>query len=89
MAFFFFLLVLITVLVLPVVVIAVVKAVPRLIERSQDRAPPELESRLVRIEEAIDAMAVEIERLRTAEVDAMSAARRIGVGEEPPAGRDL
>lgn len=91
MAFFLFLLVLITVLVLPVVLITVVKVVPRVIDRSlqpQDRATPELESRLARIEEAIDAMAVEIERLRTGEVDAVSAARRLPALEEPAPDRD-
>lgn len=91
MPFFLFLLVLITVLVLPVVLITVIKVVPRMIERSipaQDRTTPELESRLVRIEEAIDAMAVEIERLRTGEVEAMSAARRLPRGEAPASERD-
>jgi hypothetical protein len=90
MAFFFFLLVLITVLVLPAVVFTVVKVVPRMIDRSlqQDRATPELESRLARIEDAIDAMAVEIERLRAGEEDAMSTARRLPGGADAAAERD-
>lgn len=79
MVFFLFMLVLMGVVVTPIVIFTVMRVVPRIIDRTVppivDRfvagtaVSPELDARLVRIEEAIDAMAVEIERMRTQELE--------------------
>lgn len=57
----------------PVVIYTVSRVVPRVVDRSLapivDRISPELEGRLSRIEEAIDAMAGEIERMRERELN--------------------
>jgi hypothetical protein len=81
MAFFLAMIVLLLVVVVPVVIFTVARVVPRVVDRSVpiiSAAPsPELDARLSRIEDAIDAMAVEIERLRTGELPAESAPRRL------------
>ena len=80
MMFFLFLLVLLGVVVTPIVIFTVMRVVPRVIDRTVppivDRInvnaamSPEVDARLTRIEEAIDAMAVEIDRMRAKELEA-------------------
>jgi hypothetical protein len=81
MAIFMFMIVLLLVVVVPVVIFTVARVVPRVVDRTVPpaftSASPELEARLSRIEDAIDAMSVEIERLRTGELPAESAPRRL------------
>ena len=75
--FFLFMFVLMAVVVAPVVIFTVSRIVPRIVDRTVpplvDRfastTTPELDARLTRIEEAIDAMAVEIERIRAGDLD--------------------
>ncbi|MGH7710082.1 MAG: hypothetical protein ACREOG_02300 [Gemmatimonadaceae bacterium] len=89
--------VLLGVVVTPIVIFTVARVVPRVVDRTvppiMDRfvsgTTPEVEARLTRIEEAIDAMAVEIERLRTGELDSYQARPRLGASapsdrESPP-----
>ncbi len=87
MLFFLFALVLMGVVITPIVIFTVMRVVPRVIDRTVppivDRitvsasVSPELDARLTRIEEAIDAMAVEIERLRARELDPPDVLRRL------------
>lgn len=80
MMFFLFLLVLLGVVVTPIVIFTVMRVVPRVIDRTVppivDRInvsaamSPEVDARLTRIEEAIDAMAVEIDRMRAKGLEA-------------------
>jgi hypothetical protein len=80
-----FMILLMLVIIVPVVIITVARVVPRVVDRTVppvvDRfaggTTPEIEARLTRIEDAIDAMAVEIERLRTGELPAAAAPRRL------------
>jgi hypothetical protein len=82
MAFFFLMVVFMALVIAPVVIFTVTRIVPRVVDRTVppivDRfaagTSPEIEARLTRIEEAIDAMAIEIERLRTGELPAAKAA---------------
>ncbi len=77
MVYMLFLTVLIAVVVAPVVIFTVMRVVPRVVDRTVppivDRfasgMSPELDARLTRIEEAIDAMATEIERMRSHELE--------------------
>lgn len=87
MLFFLFALVLMGVVVTPIVIFTVMRVVPRIIDRTVppivDRfvagtaVSPELDARLIRIEEAIDAMAVEIERMRTKELEPSESLQRL------------
>ena len=84
MIYLLFMTLLIAVVVAPVVIFTVTRVVPRIVDRTVppvvDRfvgTTPELEARLTRIEEAIDAMATEIERLRAGEVPTYDAPQRI------------
>jgi hypothetical protein len=80
MIYLLFMTVLIAVVVAPVVIYTVSRIVPRVIERSVPpvtRTSPEVEARLTRIEEAIDAMAIEIERIRTGDLENYEAPRRL------------
>jgi hypothetical protein len=80
MAFFFFMLVMMMVLIVPVVIITVARVVPRVVDRVVPpvKGPsPELEARLTRIEDAIDAMAEEIERIRTGDLDEVQSSPRL------------
>lgn len=71
--FFFFIALMFGLVITPVVIFTIMRIVPRVVDRTVppivDRIAsatlsPELDARLSRIEEAIDAMATEIERLR-------------------------
>lgn len=68
MIVFLLMLILAVFVIAPVVIYTVSRVVPRVVDRTLppiiDRISPELEGRLSRIEEAIDAMAGEIERMR-------------------------
>ena len=85
MIYLLFMTLLIAVVVAPVVIFTVTRVVPRIIDRTvppiADRfasgTSPEVEARLTRIEEAIDAMATEIERLRAGEVPTYDAPQRL------------
>ena len=87
MMFFLFMLVLLGVVVTPIVIFTVMRVVPRIIDRTVpplvDRitvsaaVSPELDARLIRIEEAIDAMAVEIDRMRMKELEASEPPQRL------------
>jgi hypothetical protein len=85
MIYLLFMTLLIAVVVAPVVIFTVTRVVPRIVDRTVppvvDRfvgTTPELEARLTRIEEAIDAMATEIERLRTGELSSYDAPAKLG-----------
>jgi hypothetical protein len=84
--FFFFIALLFGLVITPVVIFTIMRVVPRVVDRTVppivDRIAsaalsPELDARLNRIEEAIDAMATEIERMRTGEVEAPEAQQRL------------
>jgi len=84
--FFFFIALLFGLVITPVVIFTIMRVVPRVVDRTVppivDRIAsaalsPELDARLNRIEEAIDAMATEIERMRTGEVEAPEAQARL------------
>lgn len=85
MAFFMFMIVLLLVVIVPVVIFTVARVVPRVVDRTVPPAitppSPELDARLSRIEDAIDAMAVEIERLRTGELPVESGRPRLPKGQ--------
>lgn len=75
--FFLFVAVLFGLVITPVVIFTVMRVVPRVVDRTvppivdkiaSAALSPELDARLNRIEEAIDAMATEIERLRSGEL---------------------
>ena len=84
---FFFFAVLLAVVVLPVTIFTVMRVVPRVVDRT---VPPivdrfsagvpltqELDARLTRIEEAIDAMATEIDRMRTRDLESQPVQRQL------------
>ncbi len=84
--FFFFIALLFGLIITPVVIFTIMRVVPRVVDRTVppivDRIAsaalsPELDARLNRIEEAIDAMATEIERMKTAELEAQDARPRL------------
>lgn len=84
--FFFFIALLFGLVITPVVIFTIMRVVPRVVDRTVPRIvdriasaalSPELDARLNRIEEAIDAMATEIERMRTGEVEAPEAQPRL------------
>ena len=84
MIYLLFMTLLIAVVVAPVVIFTVTRVVPRIVDRTVppvvDRfvgTTPELEARLTRIEEAIDAMATEIERIRTGNLEPYEPQRRL------------
>ncbi|MGQ0641834.1 MAG: hypothetical protein ACT4P6_13880 [Gemmatimonadaceae bacterium] len=85
MVYLLFLTLLIVVVIAPIVIFTVVRVVPRVVDRTVppivDRfamgTSPEVEARLTRIEEAIDAMATEIERIRTGDLESYEAPRRL------------
>ncbi len=80
MIYLLFMTLLIAVVVAPIVIFTVSRVVPRVIERTVapvTRTSPEIEARLARIEEAIDAMAIEIERIRTGDLENYEAPRRL------------
>jgi len=85
MIYLLFMTLLIAVVVAPVVIFTVTRVVPRIIDRTvppiADRfasgTSPEVEARLTRIEEAIDAMATEIERIRTGDLEPYEPQRRL------------
>jgi len=80
-----FMALLLAVVVAPIVIFTVTRVVPRVVDRTVppivDRfssgVSPELEARLSRIEEAIDAMATEIENLRRRDLDAAAETPRL------------
>jgi hypothetical protein len=85
--FFFFIALLFAVVITPVVVFTIIRVVPRVVDRTVppivDRITtaslsPELDARLNRIEEAIDAMATEIERMKTGELETYKEPQRLG-----------
>lgn len=74
---------LIAYIVVPVVLYMIIRIVPPVVDRAVGtiegaRRDAELEERLSRMEAAIDAMAVQLERLRASE-----AHRYVGAGREP------
>ena len=84
--FFFFIALLFGLVITPVVIFTVMRVVPRVVDRTVppivDRIAsaalsPELDARLNRIEEAIDAMATEIERMRAAQLEGPEGQARI------------
>lgn len=80
MAYILVMLLMLAVIIVPVVIVTVARVVPRVVDRTVPPvAPPsrELDARLTRIEDAIDAMAQEIERLRTGELDEVQPAPRL------------
>ena len=87
--FFFFIALLFGLVITPVVIFTVMRVVPRVVDRTVppivDRIAtaalsPELDARLNRIEEAIDAMATEIERMKTGELENPERSGRLGAG---------
>ena len=81
MIYLLFMTLLIAVVVAPIVIFTVSRIVPRVIERAVPtvtRTSPEIEARLTRIEEAIDAMAAEIEKLRTNELPTYEVPQKLG-----------
>ncbi|HEV8361886.1 MAG TPA: hypothetical protein VGQ52_00085 [Gemmatimonadaceae bacterium] len=94
--FFFFIALLFGLVITPVVIFTIMRVVPRVVDRTVppivDRIAsaalsPELDARLNRIEEAIDAMATEIDRMKTAQLDAYQEPQRLGaprIGEQEP-----
>ena len=87
--FFFFIALLFGLVITPVVIFTVMRVVPRVVDRTVppivDRIAsaalsPELDARLNRIEEAIDAMATEIERMKTGEIEAAEPRGRLTGG---------
>jgi hypothetical protein len=82
-------------LVMPVVIFTIMRVVPRVVDRTVppivDRIAsaalsPELDARLNRIEEAIDAMATEIERMKMGELENQERHGRLNAGSS---GSDL
>ena len=93
--FFFFIALLFGLVITPVVIFTVMRVVPRVVDRTVppivDRIAsaalsPELDARLNRIEEAIDAMATEIERMKTGELENQEQRGRLKAGSS---GSDL
>ncbi len=91
--FFFFIALMFGLVITPVVIFTIMRVVPRIVDRTVppivDRIAsaalsPELDARLNRIEEAIDAMATEIERMKTAELDSYQSPPKLGAGPERP-----
>lgn len=91
--FFLFIALLFGLVITPVVIFTVMRVVPRVVDRTVppivDRIAsaalsPELDARLTRIEEAIDAMAAEIERIRTSEIENSDLPGRLGAGSSSP-----
>ena len=85
--FFFFIALLFGLVITPVVIFTIMRVVPRVVDRTVppivDRIAsaalsPELDARLNRIEEAIDAMATEIERLRGGELPSYEPPPKLG-----------
>ena len=84
--FFLFIALLFGLVITPVVVFTIMRVVPRVVDRTVppivDRIAsaalsPELDARLNRIEEAIDAMATEIERMRAAQFESREGEGRL------------
>jgi hypothetical protein len=93
--FFLFMAVMFGLLVMPVVIFTIMRVVPRVVDRTVppivDRIAsaalsPELDARLNRIEEAIDAMATEIERMKMGELENQERHGRLSAGSS---GSDL
>ena len=93
--FFFFIALLFGLVITPVVIFTVMRVVPRVVDRTVppivDRIAsaalsPELDARLNRIEEAIDAMATEIERMKMGELENQARQGRLSAGSS---GSDL
>ena len=90
MIYMLFMTLLIAVIVAPVVIFTVSRVVPRIVDRTVppivDRfasgTSPELEARLSRIEDAIDAMATEIELIRTHQLDGYQEQPRLGASRK-------
>jgi hypothetical protein len=90
MLYFMFMSLLIVAIVAPIVVITVTRVVPRVVDKTVppivDRfvsgVPPELEARLTRIEEAIEAIAVEVERLRTGDLQSYEPPPKLGAAPQ-------
>ena len=87
--FFFFIALLFGLVITPVVIFTIMRVVPRVVDRTvppiidriaSSALSPELDARLNRIEEAIDAMATEIERMKTGEIEASESRGRLRGG---------